>query len=148
MRNTQPIAEKSQEAQPRRQLIGDRDQGTLLVVVSCSLAMIGCYWWYHGGQRGELINIDRAPPLQARYQVDINKAEWPEIIQLPGLGKTLAQRILNDRELNGEFRELEDLQRVSGIGPRTLERIRPFLLPIPKDTDWAGVDDSQAESLQ
>ena len=75
-------------------------------------------------------------------------AEWPEIIQLPGLGKTLAQRILNDRELNGEFRELEDLQRVSGIGPRTLERIRPFLLPIPKDTDWAGVDDSQAESLQ
>jgi competence protein ComEA len=148
MRKTQPITEKTVGQRAALPLIKPRDQGTLLVLVTCCLAMMGCYWWYRGGQRGELIEIDRAPPLQARFQVDINRAEWPEIIQLPGLGKTLAQRILSDRQENGMFRDLEDLERVSGIGPRTLERIRPFLLPIPKDTDWAALDDSNADALQ
>ena len=80
-----------------------------------------------------MIDIDRAPPLVAKFQVDVNKADWPELIQLPGIGQTLAQRLVEERQAHGAFRDLEDLSRVSGIGPRTLDRIRPYLLPIPKE---------------
>ena len=38
-----------------------------------------------------------------------------------------------ERERGGAFRSHDDLARVRGIGPRTLERIRPYLLPIPSD---------------
>jgi len=152
MRQTQPSTEKttgkSGNDKKPSPLIKPREQGSLLVLVTSALVMTCCYWWYLGGQRGDFIEIDRAAPLQASYTVDINRADWPEFIQLPGLGKTLAQRILADRQQNGPFQELEDLERVSGIGPRTLERIRPYLLPIPKDTDWAALDERRSEVLQ
>ncbi len=87
-----------------------------------------------------MIEIERAAPLQAKFLVDINRAEWPEIIQLPGLGEVLAQRVLAERRDNGPFLDVDDLVRVDGIGVKTLEKIRPFLLPIPKDTEWAAAE--------
>lgn len=85
-------------------------------------------------------STNRASPLESQYLVDVNRAEWPEFVLLPAIGETLARRIVEDRQTNGEFRDVDDLERVTGIGPRTLERIRPYLFPIPKDTDWASTD--------
>jgi competence protein ComEA len=116
-------------------------------VSSCLLAL-ACHWIYLGGHRGQLIEIDRAEPLTARYLVDINRADWPEMVQMPGLGETLARRIIADRQEHGPFKDIEDLDRIDGIGLRTLERMRPYLLPIPKDTDWAGLDDESADQIQ
>ena len=148
MPETQPTAEKSTAEKKPRPLILPGDQGTLLVLVACSLLMISSYWWYYGGHNGKLIEIDRAPPLQANYQVDINRADWPEIIQLPGLGEILARRIMADRNENGPFLDVDNLTRVNGIGPKTLEQLRPYLLPIPKDTDWASTGDPKVQSIQ
>jgi competence protein ComEA len=53
------------------------------------------------------------------------------------VGPTLAQRLVAERQEHGTFRDVDDLRRVAGIGPRTLERIKPYLLPIPKDTGIA-----------
>ena len=117
-----------------------RDQGSLLALAASLLVLMACYWVYRGGQRGALVMIDRAPPLQAHFQVDINRADWPEMIQLPAIGETLARRVITERNTNGPFRDLDELTRVRGIGLRTLERIRPYLLPIPKDTDWATLE--------
>jgi len=141
----QPSAENSSDGKSPRPWIRVRDQGSLLVLAACALVMTWSYWWYHGGQRGLLVDIDRATPLEARFQVDVNRADWPEMLQLPGLGKTLARRVLSERRQHGPFRDVDDLVRVPGIGPKTLERIRPYLLPIPKDTDWAaaGLQPSQ-----
>ncbi len=138
--NDEPPAEKGS-----RPWITLRDQGSLLALAASLLVLMACYWLYRGGQRGELIQIDRASPLQARFQVDINRADWPEMIQLPGIGETLARRVIVERTENGPFLDLDELTRVRGIGLRTLERVRPYLLPIPKDTDWAALewDDSQ-----
>lgn len=117
----------------------------LLVIVSSWLLVVACQWIYWGGHRGQLIEIDRAEPRTAQYLVDINRADWPEMVQLPGLGETLAQRIIADRQQHGPFQDIDDLDRVNGIGLRTLERIRPYLLPIPKDTDWAALKHRHAE---
>jgi competence protein ComEA len=110
--------------------------------------MLACHWIYLGGHRGQLIEIDRAEPLTAKYLVDINRADWPEMVQLPGLGETLALKIIADRKANGPFQDIEDLDRVDGIGLRTLERIRPYLLPIPQDTNMVGLEDESDERIQ
>jgi competence protein ComEA len=85
-----------------------------------------------------LIEIDRAKPLDADYLVDVNRAEWPEFAQLPGIGETMGRRIVESRQSQGPFMDLNELQRVRGIGPRTLERIRPYLAPMPNASTTAG----------
>ncbi len=103
---------------------------------AAALALMAAMWWRHGGPRGGLVDVDRAEPLVAKFQVDVNRADWPELIQLPGVGQVLAERWIAERERGGEFRSHDDLDRVRGIGPRTLERIRPYLLPIPDDSGF------------
>lgn len=55
--------------------------------------------------------------------VDVNRASAAELEALPGIGPTLAQRIVADREANGRFATLGELERVSGIGPKLVERL-------------------------
>ena len=60
--------------------------------------------------------------------VDINSASAEELAAaLPGIGPSKAQGIVEWRELHGPFRTVEQLLEVSGIGPRTLEKIRPYV---------------------
>lgn len=63
------------------------------LVLAALLAMVG-YWFAQGGPQGRLIEIDRVEPLHARFAVDINQADWPELTQVPGIGETLARRIV------------------------------------------------------
>ncbi len=145
MQAMQPGKEKTLPNSMPRPWIKPRDQASLLALMASLLVMMASYWIYRGGHEGKLIDIDRADPLQASYLVDINRADWPEMIQLPGLGETMARRIVSDRLQRGPFRSVEELDRVLGIGPRTMERLRPYLLPIPVDTDWATTDHENKE---
>ena len=143
-----PAKQPANHEPSRQPWIRSRDQGSVFALVASGFLLTVCYWFYHGGHRGGLVEIDRADPLEADFLVDVNRATWPEIIQLPGLGEVLAQRVITEREQNGPFRDVDDLVRVDGIGVKTLEKIRPYLLPIPKDTDWADVEVSRDETLQ
>ncbi len=60
--------------------------------------------------------------------VDINTADSPELRLLPGIGPVLAERIIDYRRLNGSFHAAEELDEVYGIGPKTIQKIRPYLL--------------------
>ena len=57
-------------------------------------------------------------------KVNINTAEAWLLEALPGIGATLAQRIIEYRENNGPFQNIDELTRVEGIGTTTLEKIR------------------------
>ena len=122
----------------RRPVLRRADQAVVASLVVMALVAMAVYWVVQGGPRGGLVEIDRAAPLVARFQVDVNKAEWPELAQLPEVGETLARRIVESREESGAFGDLNDLRRVRGIGPRTLERMKPYLLPMPGRENVAG----------
>jgi competence protein ComEA len=114
------------------------DQAAVASLVAFALVGMTAYWFVHGAHRGELIEIDRAEPLTARFLVDINSADWAELAELPEIGETLARRIVESRAAAGRFADHDDLLRVRGIGPRTLEQMRPYLLPMPDQEDVAG----------
>lgn len=63
------------------------------------------------------------PPSIVRL-INLNTASAGELELLPGIGPALAERIIQDREQRGAFRSVNDLDRVSGIGPRTIQRLR------------------------
>ncbi len=59
--------------------------------------------------------------------ININRGTKAEFDSLTGIGPVIASRIINYRNTNGPFLALDDLLKVSGIGSKTLERIRPRL---------------------
>jgi competence protein ComEA len=122
------------------------DQATVAAVVLVSIALMIGHWLYHGGLKGQMIEVDRVEPGSIAFTVDLNSAEWPELTVLPGVGETIAKRIVADREQNGPFRDFDDLRRVRGIGPRTLERLTPYLRPIPNLEATADQSPSRKDS--
>jgi competence protein ComEA len=60
--------------------------------------------------------------------VNVNMATVDELATLPGLGPALAQRIIDYRETNGPFADLEALDAVEGIGPALLERLQEMVV--------------------
>jgi comEA protein len=59
--------------------------------------------------------------------VNINTATKEELVALPGIGSTLADRIISFRENEGEFGSVEDLQQVKGISKKKLEKLKPHI---------------------
>ncbi|MCK5589694.1 MAG: helix-hairpin-helix domain-containing protein [Dehalococcoidales bacterium] len=61
---------------------------------------------------------------QSPQKVDINRAEEWLLEALPGIGKTRADAIVDYRNENGEFKRVEDLLQVKGIGQGTFDKIK------------------------
>lgn len=74
------------------------------------------------------VTIHRLAASSNGYRLDINNASWVEWAQLDGIGETLAQAIVADRQANGPFLSIDDIARVKGIGPKKLDAIRRWLV--------------------
>jgi competence protein ComEA len=59
--------------------------------------------------------------------VDLNTASARELETLPGVGPATAAAIIDHRERNGQFRRVDDLLEVSGIGPAKFEALRDLV---------------------
>lgn len=66
----------------------------------------------------------KPPPVPA---VDLNAASAAELAQVPGIGQTLARRIVAYRELNGRFASLDELADVSGITQRRIDTLARYV---------------------
>ena len=71
------------------------------------------------------LSTQRSPPESGR--IDINTADARRLIDLPRIGEIIAQRIIDYRDANGPFSNVEDLLAVRGIGPDILAGIRDLV---------------------
>ena len=78
------------------------------------------------------IHIPRQGEIDQPQKIDINRAEPWLLEALPGIGEVRAQAILGYRIEHGPFRRIEDLLKVSGIGPATFDRISEYITV----SDW------------
>jgi hypothetical protein len=132
---TQPSPPKSSWPQWSLRLV---DQGTAGCVLIAALTLLGWHWWRSEQLKQRRIDVDRTPVVVAKFQIDINAADWPEFALLPNVGEVLAKRIVEDREQRGPFRDWNDLRRVRGVGPKTFDNIKPYLLPMADLNATAG----------
>lgn len=69
-----------------------------------------------------------APLSVPEMRLDINTASRAELMAIPGIGSATAAAIIDHRATHGPFPTIESLDAVRGIGPRTVEDLRPFII--------------------
>lgn len=66
----------------------------------------------------------KKPPA---HPININTAGAIDLQQVPGIGPSTAQKILDTRKSYGSFKSVDDLLAIKGIGPKKLEKMRKYL---------------------
>ena len=104
-----------------------------LALLACLMLGVGFYlgMLYFRSRSYVTLVIAAAPAERviapAASLVNINTAGEAELQSLPGIGPTLAQRIVAYREEHGPFRYLYELSNVSGIGSKTYEAVMDLI---------------------
>jgi competence protein ComEA len=72
-----------------------------------------------------------APAASAAATINLNTATSAQLDTLPGVGKAMADRIVEYREKNGGFKKIEDLMNVRGIGEKNFLKLKPYITVSP-----------------
>ena len=146
-RETLHAHENHSQETPPPVFLATSDQGTLAAILLL-FASFFLFWTFsqaefgfrtpaEHGQESERVKILRlgrpsSERLTAptRYLVDINQATVSDLILLPGIGEKTAQKIIDERNLHGEYVSVDDLTRVNGIGTKKVDTLRVYVQPI------------------
>jgi competence ComEA-like helix-hairpin-helix protein len=71
--------------------------------------------------------LDTGNPLNVVFPVNLNTADSATLQLLPGIGPAYASRIIDYREEHGGFNSIDEITNIRGIGPKTLQRLRPIV---------------------
>ncbi len=105
------------------------------LLVTLAVSLILTTWSYASAAPAATV----APPASStitQTQVkpfDLNQVTADELVTIKGIGPALAKAVVDYRQKNGAFRKVDDLLGVAGIGPKNLEKFRPYLtVPVNK----------------
>ena len=71
--------------------------------------------------------VHHNPTGHASTLLDLNASSRMDLEKLPGIGSVLADRIVSYRSIHGDFHQITDLVKVSGIGVKRLHQLEPFV---------------------
>ena len=71
-----------------------------------------------------IVLAKKKPPA---HPININTATAADLQQVPGIGPSTAQKILDTRKSYGTFKSVDDLLAIKGIGPKKLDKMRKYL---------------------
>ncbi|MFQ5688430.1 MAG: ComEA family DNA-binding protein [Candidatus Scalindua sp.] len=93
---------------------------TILIGIGIKYS-IDQHWWL---PETEVVDSD---PESIKLKIDLNRAEWYELIILPGIGEMKARAIVEYRKEIGTFKTIEQLRGVNGIGIETIRGIKDLV---------------------
>jgi len=74
-----------------------------------------------------LYSVEKPAAAGNAKLVNINTADAGQLIELPRIGPKMAQRILEFRKSNGNFKRPQDLMKVKGIGEKVFAMLQPLI---------------------
>ena len=117
--------------------LSPRTQTLLMgLVVAFCVGEAAPYVWTGGvsiaptRERLDVRHREPAPADGREYLVDINTASAAELLLLPGVGLSIAENIVAERDANGPFRSFDDLKRVKGLGIKKIQQIQECAVPM------------------
>ena len=120
-------------------------QTAAALLLLLSLSLLGWHIW--SAQRGRCRPAILEADSLNKPSINLNDADHAQLLQLPGVGESLAQRIETYRAKQHGFRAVEELRRVPGVGPALMEKLRPFVYVDPdvsdEESDPAGTSPIQ-----
>ena len=78
--------------------------------------------------RGNNVIVEDKVERRINQKVNINEAKQEDFEQLPGIGPSIAKKIIEYREQNGKFTSIDELQEVKGIGESKLEILMEYIM--------------------
>jgi competence protein ComEA len=90
------------------------------------------HWLGCAGDPGPRRDLAPDERLSLGLPVDLNVASERELAFVPGITRRLARKVVEYRVTNGDFRRVDELLGVEGIGPKRLEWARPSLVVTPR----------------
>ena len=107
--------------------LGNDDQQfliwSLMILSICTMIWL----WFCESATKYVGGIVENPTKELRYLVDLNNAPKNELLQLPGIGETLTNRIIEYRENVAIFKDVADLEKIQGIGVKKREAATPYV---------------------
>jgi competence protein ComEA len=112
-------------------------QGATAALLALALGLLGWHAWnaQRWGSRPTELDVNAAAG-----RIDLNHADRAQLLQLPGVGGRTADRIEEYRLSHNGFHNVEELRQVHGVGPATLERLRPYIDADAEDVLEDGMD--------
>ncbi len=109
----------------------------MLTALAAFLLTVSAYFFGRSTVRGVKVQSERPIPVQteavrsmpvpAQERININEATAEELQELPQIGETIAQRIVDYRTEHGPFSGISELMNVEGIGESRFEAIKDYV---------------------
>jgi len=106
--------------------IYSRTQKVILLVLICVFAAGLAVLKHRRLASADGLTVSHGDASAYSLKVDLNTATLEELALLPDVGEKKARAILSERDKNGPFKSLDDLARVPGIGPKTIQQLSRF----------------------
>ena len=117
-----------------------KKQGSIFLICMTAAFLLITFGFFIGrNHRSGDLTTERIPPVSQTYPVatvpaennpfpiNLNTADAELLMELPGIGEVLAERIVEYREEHGPFTSVNELLNIKDIGESRLEKLLPYI---------------------